>query len=181
MLRSSRLGSTIGGLRWSTCFCDLACRRHTPASIIQVHWLWLLSLTMLLEWLAGAGNTLLNRDKNHGDWQTRLYIIEGVITIVFGLACFFLIPSSFETACFFNEEDKVVMRWRAEVSEAYNGGTGHFTRKDLNLAFTDVKVYISGFCQFCSITILYGQSEPGVYRKNVLLTNHRKGSEPFSP
>lgn len=76
--------------------------------------------------------------------------------MVFGISCYFLIPSSFETAYFLNEDDKVVMRWRAEQSEAYNGGTGHFTKKDLSLAFTDPKVYLSGLCQFCSITILYG-------------------------
>ncbi len=63
----------------------------------------------------------------------RLYIIEGLITIVFAVACFFLIPKSYETAYFLNDDDKKVMRLRAEQSEAYSGGDGHFSFRSSSL------------------------------------------------
>jgi MFS family permease len=51
-----------------------------------------------------------------------IYIIEGIITVVYGLLCFILIPSSYEKAFFLNNDDKEVMRHRAIVTHQYNGG-----------------------------------------------------------
>lgn len=86
----------------------------------------------------------------------RLYIVEGLITIVFAAACFFLIPKNYETAYFLSEEDKKVMRIRAEQSEAYSGGDGHFKFSELKLALSDVKVWCNAVCQLCCTTITYG-------------------------
>jgi hypothetical protein len=54
----------------------------------------------------------------------RLYIIEGIATIVIACACFFAIPASYTNAWFLNESDKAIMRRRAEITEAYSGGNG---------------------------------------------------------
>jgi MFS family permease len=54
-----------------------------------------------------------------------LYIIEGMATIVIAAACFFAIPSSYTSAWFLNDKEKAIMRRRAEMTEAYSGGTGH--------------------------------------------------------
>ncbi len=86
-----------------------------------------------------------------------LYIIEGLITIVVAFACIFVIPKNYETAYFLNEEDRVIMRQRAEVAKAYSGGSGHYTKADIKLALSDVKVYVSGVSQHTCIIILYGK------------------------
>ena len=86
-----------------------------------------------------------------------IYIIEGIITIVYGMICFYLVPSSFEKAHFLNEDDKVVMRYRAKVTHQYSGGSGEFTLKDIVVAAKDIKTWIHGWLQFCCITPLYGK------------------------
>lgn len=86
----------------------------------------------------------------------RIYIIEGIITIVFGLACYYLVPSSFENAYFFNNEDKEIMRHRAELTHQYSGGSGHFKMRDIWIAVKDPKTWCHGWIQFCVITPLYG-------------------------
>lgn len=79
------------------------------------------------------------------------------MTVVFSFGCWFLIPYSFETAYFLNDEDKIIMRQRAELAEPYSGGNGHFRWQNLMLAMTDSKTYVSGICQLTSITVLYGE------------------------
>ncbi|KAH8821931.1 retrograde regulation protein 2 [Xylogone sp. PMI_703] len=85
-----------------------------------------------------------------------LYIIEGLITIVFATSCFFLIPKNFETAYFLNEEDRKIMRLRAEQSEVYSGGDGHFKFSELKLALSDAKVWCNAVSQLSCTTITYG-------------------------
>lgn len=85
-----------------------------------------------------------------------IYIIEGVVTIVFGIACYWLVPKSFETAYFFNENDRIVMRRRAELTHQYSGGSGHFGFKHVWMAMKDPKTWLHGALQFCVITPLYG-------------------------
>ena len=54
----------------------------------------------------------------------RLYIIEGIATVVIASACYLAIPSSYTTAWFLNASEKAIMRRRAEITEAYSGGDG---------------------------------------------------------
>lgn len=85
-----------------------------------------------------------------------IYIIEGIITIIYGLICFYLVPSSYEKAHIFNEDDKEVMRYRAKLTHQYSGGGGEFTFKDIAIAAKDIKTWIHGALQFCVITPVYG-------------------------
>lgn len=89
----------------------------------------------------------------------RLYILEGIITIVFAFACIFLVPKDYSTAYFLTEEDKIVMKHRAELAESYSGGSGHYTKKDIKLAAKDVKSWVHGLIQICVVTILYGKAK----------------------
>lgn len=92
--------------------------------------------------------------------MSRLYIIEGIITIVFSVGCYFAIPKSYATAYFLNAEDKAVMKQRLEQMESYGGGTGKYTKKDVKHAAGDVKTWLHGLIQiFCS-TIIYGKWTP---------------------
>ncbi|PVH80464.1 retrograde regulation protein 2 [Cadophora sp. DSE1049] len=85
-----------------------------------------------------------------------LYIIEGIITVVWAAICIYVVPKNYETAYFLNEDDRVIMRHRAELSEAYSGGSGHYGMKDIKEAAKDVKSWLHGVIQICVVTILYG-------------------------
>jgi hypothetical protein len=95
-------------------------------------------------------------------WR-RLYIIEGLITVAWAGLCVILIPQNYETAYFLNEEQKCLMRKRAEETEAYSGGSGHYTRKDIKEAAKDVKSWTHGIIQIAVVTVLYGESTWATY------------------
>lgn len=100
--------------------------------------------------------TILHAVLHTDDGDFRLYIIEGLITIVWAAICLFVVPKNFETAYFLSEKDKVVMRRRAEVMASYSGGRGHYKWKDIKMAAVDVKSWVHGVIQICVVTILYG-------------------------
>ncbi|KAJ9138004.1 Retrograde regulation protein 2 [Coniochaeta hoffmannii] len=85
-----------------------------------------------------------------------LYIIEGIITVVYAVICIFVVPKDYETAYFLNAEDKALMRIRAEEMEAYSGGSGHYTKKEMKDAAKDIKTWAHSIIQICVVTILYG-------------------------
>ena len=87
---------------------------------------------------------------------SRLYIIEGIITVVWAAVCIFVVPKSYETAYFLNDEDKALMKQRADHMEAYSGGSGHYGKKDIKEAAHDIKSWIHGVIQIGVVTILYG-------------------------
>ncbi|KAJ5604874.1 hypothetical protein N7510_010028 [Penicillium lagena] len=111
--------------------------------------------------LAGAFGGLLAFAIYHMDgiasmegWRW-VYIIEGIVTIVFGIASYWIVPGSFETAWFLNDEDKIAMRNRAKAMHQYSGGRGHFSFQHIWWAARDVKTWLHGCLQFCVITPLY--------------------------
>lgn len=48
------------------------------------------------------------------------------------------------------------MRQRAERTEAYSGGTGHYGKADIKEAAKDIKSWVHGVIQIAVVTILYG-------------------------
>ncbi|KAI8947817.1 retrograde regulation protein 2 [Xylaria longipes] len=92
---------------------------------------------------------------NMSGWRW-LYIIEGLVTVIWAGLCFILIPQSYETAYFLNDEQKSLMRRRAEEMNAYSGGSGHYTMRDIKEAAKDVKSWAHGVIQIAVVTILYG-------------------------
>ena len=87
---------------------------------------------------------------------SRLYIIEGLITIIFAFATAFLVPKHWSTAYFLTPADKAIMKVREEQMEPYSGGTGKYTRQDIKLATQDVTTWIHAPIQVAFVTILYG-------------------------
>ncbi|KAH7056924.1 retrograde regulation protein 2 [Macrophomina phaseolina] len=85
-----------------------------------------------------------------------LYIIEGIITVIWAGICIFVVPKNYETAYFLNDEDRSLMRRRAEHMEAYSGGSGHYGKKDIKEAANDIKSWLHGVIQIAVVTILYG-------------------------
>ncbi|KAJ5772969.1 hypothetical protein N7457_007865 [Penicillium paradoxum] len=93
--------------------------------------------------------------------KPRLYILEGLATIVIGCVCIYLVPKDPETAYFLNAEEKALMRYRAEQSKDYSGGEGHYKMADVKLATKDIKTWVHAITQICVVTILYGRSDNG--------------------
>ena len=85
-----------------------------------------------------------------------LYILEGLITLVWAGMCIYLVPKNYQTAYFLDDEDKKIMAIRAELSESYSGGDGHYKMEDLKLACGDTKTWLHGVSQIAVVTILYG-------------------------
>jgi hypothetical protein len=87
----------------------------------------------------------------------RLYIIEGIITVVWAGICVYVVPKDYETAYFLNDDEKALMRIRAAEMEGYSGGSGHYTMAHIKEAARDAKSWIHGVIQICVVTILYGK------------------------
>ncbi|GJN82022.1 hypothetical protein PLIIFM63780_005559 [Purpureocillium lilacinum] len=86
-----------------------------------------------------------------------LFIVEGCASVLISILVFFCLPDSFETARFLNEEDRSLMRIRAERNARFNGKP-EFDWKDVRSAATDPKLYISCFSQFMADTCSFGLS-----------------------
>ncbi|KAK3704718.1 hypothetical protein LTR37_013692 [Vermiconidia calcicola] len=85
-----------------------------------------------------------------------LYIVEGIITMVFAGMTIFLVPGHWSTAYFLNDSDKAIMRVREEAMAAYSGGTGHYTKADIMAAAKDITTWVHAPTQIAMVTILYG-------------------------
>lgn len=96
-----------------------------------------------------------------------LYIIEGLITLVWAGCCIYLVPKDYQTAYFLTEEDRKIMAWRYEASRAYSGGTGHYGKKDFKAGAGDIKTWAHAVVQIMVVTILYGMSTTLVCRSRV--------------
>ncbi|KAF2174077.1 hypothetical protein M409DRAFT_16350 [Zasmidium cellare ATCC 36951] len=87
-----------------------------------------------------------------------LFLVEGLISILVGLGCIALLPDTFESAWWLNDNDKKLMRIRHEQVALYQGENELFDREEVKLAFQDPKVWLSAFCQFCANTCSFGFS-----------------------
>ncbi|KAI8292093.1 putative transporter [Colletotrichum sp. SAR11_240] len=105
--------------------------------------------------LLAYGLTSLHGASGLAGWRW-LFLIEGVISLAVGLAIIVLLPDSFETAKWLTEDDKNLMRIRAEQARVYQGESENFDKTEVKLAFMDPKVWLSAACQFCANTCSFG-------------------------
>ena len=67
-----------------------------------------------------------------------LFIIEGIASVGVAVFTYWALPNNFEDAKFLNEDDKALMRIRAELNARYNGKPD-FNWHDVKLAIKDPK------------------------------------------
>ena len=86
-----------------------------------------------------------------------LFIIEGCLSVLVAIIAHFTLADDFEHARFLNEEDKALMRIRAEINARYNG-TPEFNWADVKRAVLDPKLYLSSWNQFMADICSFGLS-----------------------
>lgn len=75
-------------------------------------------------------------------WFSRwVYIIEGIFSIVCAFAVWFGLPNDPSNAYFLNDEEKHMMRCRAEQRKKYMG-SDKFDWKEVKVEFQDPKLYL---------------------------------------
>ncbi|KAF7547213.1 hypothetical protein G7Z17_g7905 [Cylindrodendrum hubeiense] len=84
-----------------------------------------------------------------------LFIIEGAISIVFGLTCWATLPRSSEEAWFLKEDEKKLMKDRRARDIAYTG-SDEFSWSYVWMAFTDTMVWAAALSLFCAGVPLFG-------------------------
>ncbi|KAL5121128.1 hypothetical protein ACEQ8H_000979 [Pleosporales sp. CAS-2024a] len=114
--------------------------------------------------LAGAFGGLLAYAIGHMDGTAGLsgwrwiMILEGIPTVVLGVATWFLLPDSPETAYFLNEQEKAYAAARLQRQTGYTQKAAEFHWADVMKCFQDWRVWTFCCAQFGSDTMLYGFS-----------------------
>lgn len=85
-------------------------------------------------------------------------IIEGIPTVLLGVAIFFIMPNDPESAYFLNEDEKRLMVVRHGRAYGNTTSAQQFSKQDMMKAFKDWKVWIFCASQFGADTMLYGMS-----------------------
>lgn len=86
-----------------------------------------------------------------------LFIMEGIISVFIALFIAFALPDDFEHARFLNEDDRKMMRIRAELTKQYNGDPS-FDWTQVKNALRDIKLFISCWSQFWGDICSFGLS-----------------------
>ncbi|KAF2738306.1 MFS general substrate transporter [Polyplosphaeria fusca] len=114
--------------------------------------------------LAGACGGLLAFGIGHmngvggqNGWRW-IMIIEGLPTLVLGVAVIWILPDSPLKAYFLNSQEKDLAAARLTRQTGYTAKAAEFHWKDVKCALTDWKVWAFSFAQFGSDTMLYGYS-----------------------
>lgn len=86
-----------------------------------------------------------------------LYIIEGSLTLLVGVAYFFLIADTPETARYLSDDDKVIVSLRAKQEAVFSQDEG-FSWVEVRKALTDPVIYLSGVAHLGFDTCMYAFS-----------------------
>lgn len=114
------------------------------------------ALSGVIGGLVAAG--LLKMDGLQGlrGWQW-LYIIEGALTVAWGIACFYLIADKYNNARYLTEREKFIMSVRHAQEATYSHDSG-FSWVEIKKAFLDPVIWLSGIVQLGLDICLYGFS-----------------------
>lgn len=87
-----------------------------------------------------------------------IFIIEGLPSIVIGVATFFLLPNDIEHAYFLTPEEKKFAAVRHMRHYGHTESAQKFSKSDMMAAFKDWKIWLFCLGQFGVDTMLYGYS-----------------------
>ncbi|KFH48265.1 putative transporter -like protein [Hapsidospora chrysogenum ATCC 11550] len=114
--------------------------------------------------VAGALGGLLAYGIGHMDgvrgmsgWRW-IMIIEGIPSVLLGVLTYFALPNDAQSAYFLTREERALMEVRRRREYGNTASSQQFSKKDMNRAFTDWKVWAFSVAQFGVDTMLYGYS-----------------------
>jgi hypothetical protein len=84
-----------------------------------------------------------------------LFIVEGIISMVLGAACWATLPKTAEHAWFLNAQERQLMEDKRRKDFVYKGES-RLSWADVKLAFADPMVIMAGVCLFCASIPLFG-------------------------
>ncbi|KAL6703643.1 hypothetical protein ACN47E_009417 [Coniothyrium glycines] len=87
-----------------------------------------------------------------------IMIIEGIPTVLLGIAIFFFLPNDVDTAYFLTDAEKKLMAIRHGRAYGNTTSAQEFSKIDMMKAFKDWKVWMFCASQFGADTMLYGYS-----------------------
>ncbi|KAF3034338.1 hypothetical protein E8E12_006148 [Didymella heteroderae] len=87
-----------------------------------------------------------------------IMIIEGIPTVLLGIAIFFVMPNDPQSAYFLSDDEKRLMVVRHGRAYGNTASAQEFDKQDVLKAFKDWKVWIFCASQFGADTMLYGYS-----------------------
>jgi len=87
-----------------------------------------------------------------------IMIIEGIPSVILGVATYFLLPNDPEHAYFLTPEEKKFMVVRSRRGYGNTASAQEFNKSDMLAAFKDWKVWTFCIAQFGADTMLYGYS-----------------------
>ena len=87
-----------------------------------------------------------------------VFILEGIPTVLLGIATVFLLPDDPDSARFLSSQEKQILKSRIMRQEGYTKSAMQFAKADAWKAVKDWKVIVFCLAQFGSGTMLYGYS-----------------------
>jgi sugar phosphate permease len=87
-----------------------------------------------------------------------IFIIEGIPTFLTGIAAYFLLADTPETAYYLTPEERQLAQSRIDRQSGFTKASQQFRREDALTAITDWKVGVFCVCQLAGGTMLYGFS-----------------------
>ena len=89
--------------------------------------------------------------QGYNSWRW-IFILEGIATILLGIAAFFLVSDFPENSRWLNEEERAFVIARSGVDKK---GARPITMKDVLLFFTDPKNLLAGMIYFSTVIPIY--------------------------
>lgn len=99
-----------------------------------------------------------------------IFIIEGLITVAFGLFFLFTFPSFPEEAKWLTPEEKTYVKARLRADQGDNGADRKMKWADVVAVMSDYKIWLGGFMYFGMIVPAYGNATSPLTNSSHVLT-----------
>ncbi|KAK1831491.1 major facilitator superfamily domain-containing protein [Podospora conica] len=93
--------------------------------------------------------------RNYSGWRW-IFILEGLITVVFGILFLFTFPSFPEESKWLTPEELVYVKARLRADQGDNGADSKMKWSDVVTVMKDYKIWLGGFMYFGMIVPAYG-------------------------
>jgi len=97
----------------------------------------------------------VNGVRGYSGWRW-IFILEGIVTLVFGVVFFFTFPSFPEEATWLSEDERAYVKARLQADQGRNGAERNITFADVVTVMKDYKIWLGGFMYFGMIVPAYG-------------------------